>query len=93
MRRSPSDKRFATAWKNLVADIEKASKAAVTHGLKPANLSDVEWALVLQHRTRQDRCLAPAAKPKAAARGKALATLEARAGDQPMKAAAAVVSP
>lgn len=68
--RSPSDKRFATAWTNLVADIDKAAKAAAAHGLKPANLSDAEWALVLQHRTRQDSRRAPAAKPKPAAKAK-----------------------
>lgn len=62
--RSPSDKRFATAWKNLVADIDKAAQVAAAHGLKPANLSDEEWALVLRHRTRP--LAKPAAKAKAA---------------------------
>jgi hypothetical protein len=50
--KSQSDKRFAASWQNLVADIEKAAKVAQTHGAKPANLSDAEWALVLAHRTR-----------------------------------------
>ncbi|MBM5799753.1 MAG: hypothetical protein FJ077_02695 [Cyanobacteria bacterium K_DeepCast_35m_m2_023] len=50
--KSQSDKRFATSWKNLVSDIEKAAKVADAHGAKPANLSDEEWALVLSHRTR-----------------------------------------
>ena len=50
--KSQSDKRFATSWSNLVADIEKAARVAHAHGAKPANLSDEEWALVLSHRTR-----------------------------------------
>jgi hypothetical protein len=50
--KSQSDKRFAASWQNLVADIEKAAKVAQTHGAKPANLTDAEWALVLAHRTR-----------------------------------------
>lgn len=72
--KSQSDKRFATSWKNLVSDIEKAAKVADAHGAKPANLSDEEWALVLSHRTRTPRAAAsrtssaarkPAAKAKA----------------------------
>jgi hypothetical protein len=50
--KSQSDKRFATSWSNLVADIEKAARVAHAHGAKPANLSDEEWAMVLSHRTR-----------------------------------------
>jgi len=50
--KSQSDKRFATSWSNLVADIETAAQVAHAHGAKPANLSDEEWALVLSHRTR-----------------------------------------
>ncbi|WP_411872118.1 hypothetical protein [Vulcanococcus limneticus] len=50
--KSQSDKRFATSWRNLIADIEKAAKVADAHGSKPANLTDAEWALVLSHRTR-----------------------------------------
>ena len=50
--KSQSDKRFATSWSNLVADIEKAARVAHANGAKPANLSDEEWALVLSHRTR-----------------------------------------
>jgi hypothetical protein len=50
--KSQSDKRFATSWKNLIADIEKAAKVANAHGSKPANLSDAEWALILSHRSR-----------------------------------------
>jgi topoisomerase IA-like protein len=49
---SQSDKRFATSWKNLISDIEKAAKLANAHGSKPANLTDAEWALVLSHRAR-----------------------------------------
>ena len=60
--KSQSDKRFAASWQNLVADIEKAAKVAQTHGAKPANLSDAEWALVLAHRTRT--VLSEADKPK-----------------------------
>jgi len=63
--KSQSDKRFATSWKNLIADIEKAAKVAQTHGAKPANLSDAEWALVLAHRTRSGG--ADANQPKARA--------------------------
>ena len=44
--KSQSDKRFATSWKNLVVDIEKAAKLANQHGSKPSNLSDEEWAMV-----------------------------------------------
>jgi len=50
--RSQSDKRFATSWKNLIKDIEKAAKLANAHGSKPASLSDAEWAMVLSHRQR-----------------------------------------
>jgi hypothetical protein len=60
--KSQSDKRFAASWQNLVADIEKAAKVAQTHGAKPANLSDAEWALVLAHRTRTG--VGEADKPK-----------------------------
>ena len=56
--KSQSDKRFATSWKNLIKDVEKAAKVAETHGNKPANISADEWALILSHRTRKS----PAAK-------------------------------
>jgi hypothetical protein len=56
--KSQCDKRFATSWTNLIADIEKAAKVADAHGAKPANLTDAEWAMVLSHRSR-------AAKPAA----------------------------
>jgi hypothetical protein len=63
--RCQSDKRFATSWANLLADIEKAAKVADAHGAKPANLSDEEWVMVLSHRTRQ---AATAATPRPASR-------------------------
>ena len=62
--KSQSDKRFATSWSNLVADIEKAARVAHAHGAKPANLSDEEWALVLSHRTR---AVAPASSSRGSA--------------------------
>jgi hypothetical protein len=73
--KSQSDKRFATSWKNLIADIEKAAKVANAHGSKPANLSDAEWALILSHRSRaaatkssaKPAAKAPARKPAARA--------------------------
>ena len=51
--KSQSDKRFATSWKNLIKDIEKAAKISEVHGNKPANISADEWALILSHRTRK----------------------------------------
>jgi len=60
--KSQSDKRFATSWKNLVVDIEKAAKLANQHGSKPSNLSDEEWAMVLSHRTRPAKTGAVKAK-------------------------------
>lgn len=68
--KSQSDKRFATSWSNLIADIEKAAKVADAHGAKPATLSEAEWALVLSHRSRAPKTTAakqPVAK-KAATR-------------------------
>jgi hypothetical protein len=62
--KSQSDKRFATSWKNLITDIEKAAKVADAHGAKPANLTDAEWAMVLSHRTRASK--APVARVTAA---------------------------
>ena len=71
--KSQSDKRFATSWKNLVADIEKAAKLADEHGSKPSSLTDEEWAMVLSFRTRPPRktptksaAVKPAAKRPAA---------------------------
>ncbi len=53
--KSQSDKRFATSWTNLIKDIGKAAKLVNTHGNKPPNLTNEEWALVLTHRSRQAR--------------------------------------
>ena len=64
--KSQSDKRFATSWKNLVSDIEKAARLADAHGAKPSSLSDEEWALVLNHRSRPKR----AAKTVAPVKGR-----------------------
>ena len=71
--KSQSDKRFATSWKNLIKDIEKAAKISEVHGNKPSNISAEEWALILSHRNRKGSTAkkAPAkktssTKPKAA---------------------------
>ena len=79
--KSQSDKRFATSWKNLIADIETAVKVVNAHGSKPSGLSDAEWALILSHRSRAGTAAtrsAPAkrsttakAQPKPAAQPKA----------------------
>ena len=100
--KSQSDKRFATSWKNLVSDIEKAAKVADAHGAKPANLSDEEWALVLSHRTRTPRATgnaqaaagrskaasAKGAGRRAAAKPAAKAAAKSAAAKQPAKPAA-----
>jgi hypothetical protein len=90
--KSQSDKRFATSWKNLIGDIEKAAKLANAHGSKPANLTDAEWAMVLSHRARSTRPNASpkATKPataKAAPARKAAAKPAAKAKPKPAKAA------
>jgi hypothetical protein len=78
--KSQSDRRFATSWQNLLADIEKAAKVAQTHGSKPSALSDEEWALVLSHRTRAT--MAPESprpsRPRAATKAKTATTTPAR---------------
>ena len=51
--KSQSDKRYASSWKNLIKDIEKAAKASEVHGNKPANVSAEEWAMLVAHRTRK----------------------------------------
>ncbi|WP_269622611.1 hypothetical protein [Prochlorococcus marinus] len=51
--KSQSDKRYASSWKNLIKDIEKAAKQSEAHGNKPANVSAEEWAMLLAHRTRK----------------------------------------
>ncbi len=51
--KSQSDKRYASSWKNLIKDIEKAAKQSEVHGNKPASVSAEEWAMLLAHRTRK----------------------------------------
>ena len=79
--KSQSDKRFATSWKNLVSDIEKAARLADAHGAKPTSLSDEEWALALNHRSRPKRAaktVAPVKSRRPARRSvaKTVATVE-----------------
>ena len=62
--KSQSDKRYASSWKNLIKDIEKAAKQSEIHGSKPASVSAEEWAMLLAHRTRKGT----AAPKKAAAK-------------------------
>jgi hypothetical protein len=93
--KSQSDQRFATSWKNLVADIEKAARLADAHGARPTGLSDEEWVLVLSYRTRS---AAPAAsgtarvataKATRAAKVKAPARASSRAAARKTVAASA----
>ena len=51
--KSQSDKRYASSWKNLIKDIEKAAKASEVHGNKPANVTAEEWAMLVAMRTRK----------------------------------------
>lgn len=90
--KSQSDKRFATSWKNLISDIEKAAKLANAHGSKPANLSDAEWALVLSHRARSTGTAKSVAKPAAKRAAKAPAASKPAAKKAPTPAKAAVAS-
>ena len=87
--KSQSDKRFATSWKNLISDIEKAAKLANAHGAKPANLSDAEWALILSHRSRStiSKAAPKKAAPKKTAAKKASATTTKRAAAKAKPAA------
>ncbi len=66
--KSQSDKRYASSWKNLIKDIEKAAKQTEVHGNKPANVSAEEWAMLLAHRTRKATTAKKAAPKKAAAK-------------------------
>jgi hypothetical protein len=97
--KSQSDKRFATSWKNLVADIEKAAKVADAHGAKPASLSDEEWALVLSHRTRTPRAAtptkrrSPTRKPAASKPAASKAVAAKPAADKPAASKAAANKP
>ena len=61
--KSQSDKRYASSWKNLIKDIEKAAKASEVHGNKPANVTAEEWAMLVAMRTRKGTATKkPAAK-------------------------------
>ncbi len=64
--KSQSDKRYASSWKNLIKDIEKAAKASEVHGNKPANVTAEEWAMLVAHRTRKGATAKKAAPKKAA---------------------------
>jgi hypothetical protein len=86
--KSQSDKRFATSWKNLIGDIEKAAKLANAHGSKPASLTDAEWVLILSHRARAASAPKPPAR-KAAPAGKA----KAKSAAKPKSAAKAKSKP
>jgi len=81
--KSQSDKRFATSWTNLLADIEKAAKLANAHGAKPANLTDEEWALVLTHRSRGEQATPRRSAARAGVKRKAKA---AEAPSRPTRA-------
>lgn len=83
--KSQSDKRFATSWKNLIKDIEKAAKQSEVHGNKPANLTADEWALVLSHRTRKGTTTKKVAPKKAAKSTKVKATKKASAAKKVVK--------
>ena len=63
--KSQSDKRYASSWKNLIKDIEKAAKQSEAHGNKPANVSAEEWAMLIAHRTRKGSVAKKAAPKKA----------------------------
>ncbi len=66
--KSQSDKRYASSWKNLIKDIEKAAKQTEVHGNKPANVSAEEWAMLISHRARKGTTAKKAAPKKAAAK-------------------------
>ena len=75
--KSQSDKRYASSWKNLIKDIEKAAKQSEIHGSKPASVSAEEWAMLLAHRTRKGtaapkKSAAKKAAPKKAATKKSV---------------------
>ena len=63
--KSQSDKRYASSWKNLIKDIEKAAKASEVHGNKPSNVTAEEWAMLVAMRTRKGTATKKAA-PKTA---------------------------
>ncbi len=66
--KSQSDKRYASSWKNLIKDIEKAAKQSEIHGSKPASVSAEEWAMLLAHRTRKGTTAPKKASTKKAAK-------------------------
>jgi len=66
--KSQSDKRYASSWKNLIKDIEKAAKQSEVHGNKPASVSAEEWAMLLAHRTRKGTTAKKAAPKKRVAK-------------------------
>ncbi len=66
--KSQSDKRYASSWKNLIKDIEKAAKQSEVHGNKPASVSAEEWAMLLAHRTRKGTSTPKKAAAKKAAK-------------------------
>ena len=66
--KSQSDKRYASSWKNLIKDIEKAAKASEVHGNKPANVTAEEWAMLVAMRTRKGTAAKKPAAKKAVAK-------------------------
>ena len=66
--KSQSDKRYASSWKNLIKDIEKAAKASEEHGNKPANVTAEEWAMLVAMRTRKGTAAKKPAAKKAVAK-------------------------
>ncbi len=88
--KSQSDKRFATSWKNLIKDIEKAAKQSEVHGNKPANISAEEWALILSHRNRKATTSKKVAPKKTA---KAVKAKTAKSASTPKKVVAKKAAP
>ena len=66
--KSQSDKRYASSWKNLIKDIEKAAKASEEHGNKPANVTAEEWAMLVAMRTRKGTVAKKTAAKKSVAK-------------------------
>ncbi len=91
--KSQSDKRFATSWKNLIKDIEKAAKQSEVHGNKPANISAEEWALILSHRNRKGTTAKKAPAKKAAKSTKVSTTKKASTAKKVVKKAVAKKAP
>ena len=96
--KSQSDKRYASSWKNLIKDIEKAAKQSEVHGNKPASVSAEEWAMLLAHRTRKGTAVPKKAAPKKATAKKVVAKPAAKktqteTGAKPRKARRAKRAP